>query len=81
MQKGLTGAVLCLGLTMLALGNGAKAQQPWQLVWSDEFHSTRVAPVDSRYWTHDTGGWGWGNTRTPKTSQRMHVGSTTKHFL
>jgi beta-glucanase (GH16 family) len=62
MKKWLTGAVLCLGLTMLALGNGVKAQQPWQLVWSDEFHSSRVAPVDSRYWNHDKGGYGWGNS-------------------
>ncbi|MBX3058038.1 MAG: glycoside hydrolase family 16 protein [Anaerolineae bacterium] len=30
----------------------------WTLVWQDEFDGTEI---DSTYWTHETGGNGWGN--------------------
>jgi beta-glucanase (GH16 family) len=30
----------------------------WTLVWSDEFDGTEINPD---YWTHETGGHGWGN--------------------
>jgi len=32
--------------------------QNWQLVWSDEFDSTSINPLN---WTRETGGNGWGN--------------------
>lgn len=34
------------------------ARTGWTLVWSDEFNGPTI---DTRTWTHDTGGNGWGN--------------------
>ena len=40
----------------------APAQQPWQLVWSDEFNGAANAPPDPAKWTYDLGNNnGWGN--------------------
>ncbi len=37
-------------------------QQPWQLVWSDEFNGPANAPPDPAKWTYDLGNNnGWGN--------------------
>ena len=38
------------------------AQQPLQLVWSDEFNGPATAPPDPAKWTYDLGNNnGWGN--------------------
>lgn len=36
-------------------------QQPWILVWSDEFDGPSGSAPDSTKWTYDMGGRGWGN--------------------
>jgi beta-glucanase (GH16 family) len=33
----------------------------WKLVWADEFDGAAGSPVDATKWTHEIGGWGWGN--------------------
>ena len=35
---------------------------PWKLVWSDEFDGTVGTSPDSKNWTYDIGGDGWGNS-------------------
>jgi len=35
--------------------------KPWMRVWSDEFDGPNGAAVDSRKWSFDIGGKGWGN--------------------
>ncbi|MEP7292600.1 MAG: glycoside hydrolase family 16 protein, partial [Chloroflexota bacterium] len=37
------------------------ATNNWKLVWADEFDGAAGAPVDDSKWTHEIGGWGWGN--------------------
>ncbi|TQJ31108.1 carbohydrate binding domain-containing protein [Microbacterium sp. SLBN-146] len=37
------------------------APEDWTLAWSDEFDAPAGTAADSRYWTYETGGWGWGN--------------------
>lgn len=41
--------------------SSAEAQSKWVLTWSDEFNAPDGTPVDSRKWTQETGGTGWGN--------------------
>ena len=56
-----------LGLLMLLLAgsfgfySAAGNTKPWTLVWSDEFDGRKGAAVDSRKWSFDIGGKGWGN--------------------
>lgn len=33
----------------------------WNLIWSDEFDGEAGTPINSRYWSNDIGGHGWGN--------------------
>lgn len=35
--------------------------EDWMLAWSDEFDAPAGTRADSRYWSYETGGWGWGN--------------------
>ncbi|MEV8368022.1 carbohydrate binding domain-containing protein [Microbacterium sp. NPDC064584] len=35
--------------------------EDWTLAWSDEFDAPAGTRADSRYWSYETGGWGWGN--------------------
>lgn len=37
------------------------APEDWTLAWSDEFDAAAGTRADSRYWSYETGGWGWGN--------------------
>jgi beta-glucanase (GH16 family) len=43
--------------------NGPVVWQPgsWSLVWQDEFDGPAGSPPDPTRWTHEIGGWGWGN--------------------
>jgi beta-glucanase (GH16 family) len=34
----------------------------WTLTWADEFNGPSGAPPDPKYWSHDVGGQGWGNS-------------------
>lgn len=33
----------------------------WVLLWADEFDGEAGTPVNGDNWTHELGGWGWGN--------------------
>jgi beta-glucanase (GH16 family) len=39
----------------------AASKSKWILTWSDEFNAADGTPADSRKWTAETGGNGWGN--------------------
>ncbi len=63
-------------------GAGAAAQgspEDWVLQWSDEFDGAAGTPADPRYWTYETGGWGWGNDElqyyTDSTENAAHDGN------
>lgn len=43
---------------MSALGYGPVSASAQTLVWSDEFNGD---VIDTRTWTYDIGGWGFGN--------------------
>ncbi|AZC13140.1 carbohydrate binding domain-containing protein [Microbacterium sp. ABRD28] len=50
----------------------------WELAWSDEFDAPAGTPADERWWTYETGGWGWGNDElqyyTDSTENAAHDG-------
>lgn len=52
--------------------------EDWTLAWADEFDSEAGSPADSRYWTYETGGHGWGNDElqyyTDSTDNAAHDG-------
>ncbi len=50
------GSVYFDDLTLTQTGGGPYGN--WNIVWSDEFNGTALAPTT---WTYDTGGGGWGN--------------------
>ncbi|WP_207083447.1 MULTISPECIES: glycoside hydrolase family 16 protein [Nocardioides] len=37
------------------------AQDPWTLLWSDDFEGDAGTPPNGEYWSHEIGGSGWGN--------------------
>ena len=52
---------LLLALTLIPIVTST-AQQPWQLVWSDEFNDPANTLPDPTKWTYDLGNNnGWGN--------------------
>ena len=53
-------ALACLCLANLCWAAGASGPG-WHLVWSDEFSGRRHRLPDTRRWTYDIGGGGWGN--------------------
>ena len=55
---------------LLGLALPARAQQ-WRLTWSDEFDGAAGARVDTRKWTAETGGQGWGNKELEYYSDSM----------
>ncbi|MFJ4036511.1 carbohydrate binding domain-containing protein [Microbacterium sp. NPDC090007] len=60
-------------------GDGAAAApEDWELRWADEFDGAAGTPADPRYWTYETGGWGWGNDElqyyTDSTDNAAHDG-------
>lgn len=50
----------------------AEASNPaaWRLVWSDEFEGPNGSPVNSRKWSFDVGGNGWGNNELETYTSR-----------
>ncbi len=48
----------------------AAGQQPWILVWSDEFDGPSGSAPDVTKWTYDTGGGGWGNNELETYTDR-----------
>ena len=44
-----------------ATSPSAAGQQPWILIWSDEFNAPNGSAPDPTKWTYDIGGGGWGN--------------------
>jgi beta-glucanase (GH16 family) len=51
----------------------ASASNPtvWTLAWSDEFEGPNGSPVDSRKWSFDVGGSGWGNNELETYTSRV----------
>lgn len=53
--------------------------EDWTLAWSDEFNAEAGNAADSRYWTYETGGQGWGNRElqyyTDSTDNAAHDGA------
>jgi len=51
----------------------------WVLIWADEFDDEAGAPVNTGNWTHELGGWGWGNNEreyyTNSTDNAAHDGN------
>jgi beta-glucanase (GH16 family) len=75
--KPLIGAVLSVFITIvptffLTAHSGAYAIKPlpWKLVWSDEFDGPGGSAVDSRKWSFDVGGKGWGNNELETYTRR-----------
>lgn len=52
---------ILLAISSLGLSK-TKAQQDWQLFWSDEFNGAKGSSVDPQIWTQEVGGQGWGNS-------------------
>lgn len=50
-------------ITVTLQGNAQPDPGPsgWTMVWNDEFDVAAGAAVNDARWTHETGGWGWGN--------------------
>lgn len=47
----------------------------WVLLWSDEFEGEAGTPINPEYWTHDTGGSGWGNNELEYHTDRVENAS------
>lgn len=50
----------------------ARAANPaeWRLIWSDEFNGRRGPTLDSKKWSFDVGGGGWGNNELESYTNR-----------
>src|SRR6185503_7659664 len=48
-------------LTLLSHASSSNITQKWKLVWEDEFNATTGSPIDSKKWSVEIGGSGWGN--------------------
>src|SRR5690606_38422347 len=52
--------------------------EDWTLAWEDDFNGEAGSAADSRYWTYETGGHGWGNDElqyyTDSTDNAAHDG-------
>ncbi|HSB29586.1 MAG TPA: glycoside hydrolase family 16 protein [Pyrinomonadaceae bacterium] len=68
---------LCLVILFLTVQThfvGRAQQSPkhgWKLVWQDEFNARAGSPVDSRKWTAQVGGHGWGNNELQYYTDRI----------
>src|SRR5215813_1321233 len=63
-------SVIILLLTLAALSSHAATQQPWSLIWSDEFDGAEGSAPDSTKWGYDIGGNGWGNNELESYTNR-----------
>ncbi len=43
----------------------------WQLLWSDEFDAEAGTPINTEFWTCETGGHGWGNNQLEYDNDRV----------
>jgi beta-glucanase (GH16 family) len=43
----------------------------WELLWADEFEGAAETPVNTEYWTAETGGSGWGNNELEYYTDRV----------
>ncbi len=48
----------------------SRPENPWQLVWSDEFNGTDGSVPDPSKWVMETGNWGWGNNELENYTNR-----------
>jgi beta-glucanase (GH16 family) len=49
------------GVTISSTSGSQPGTGQFKLVWSDEFSGANGSPPDSKFWTYDIGGGGWGN--------------------
>lgn len=77
-------SLLIAGLFLILAGGGGRStgigvgrsnpplpgQEPWTLVWSDEFNSPNGSAPDPAKWTYDLGGGGWGNNELETYTNR-----------
>lgn len=73
-------AILGLPLVVASCGGGSTTapgpspspagQQPWTLIWSDEFNGPNGSAPDPAKWTYDIGGNGWGNNELETYTNR-----------
>ena len=63
----------CSSCDMSGLGTNGLLEEAdgWRLTWSDEFNQAENSPVDPSKWTHDIGGWGWGNNQLEYNTDRV----------
>ncbi len=47
----------------------------WNLIWSDEFDGEANAPINTEFWTAETGGHGWGNNELEYYTDRVENAS------
>jgi beta-glucanase (GH16 family) len=47
-----------------------RAENPWQLAWSDEFNGSDGSLPDPAKWVMETGNWGWGNQELENYTDR-----------
>ncbi|MCC6891627.1 MAG: family 16 glycosylhydrolase [Anaerolineae bacterium] len=43
----------------------------WNLIWSDEFDGEANSPINTEFWTAETGGHGWGNNELEYYTDRL----------
>jgi len=60
LRAALIAILLCL-VFLPAVYAQERSKPEWLLIWSDEFNGSSGTAVDSRKWTQETGGNGWGN--------------------
>jgi beta-glucanase (GH16 family) len=48
-----------------------RESRKWTLIWSDEFDGEAGTPINAEFWTHDTGGHGWGNNELEYYTDRV----------
>ena len=71
--------------SVAALGLHARATHPatspWKLSWSDEFNSPDGSSPDTKKWTYDLGGKGWGNQELETYTNRTANAEIEKGHL
>ena len=71
--------IFALGALLFFSGN-ARGQR-WQLVWSDEFDGAKDSGIDSKKWSAQTGGGGWGNQELEYYTDRKRNAYLDGHGL
>jgi len=68
-------------LTLLSHASSSNITQKWKLVWEDEFNATTGSPIDSKKWSVEIGGSGWGNNELQYYTDRPINSFQSEGFL